>query len=81
MAFYPKAPVVVNIVKLDKATVAAAMITDVTLKIITPNWSGRNFADTQTTVAGTPTVTRNTGDVTLTMSAGDDITGVVVRRN
>lgn len=55
--------------------------TDVTLKITTPNWSGSNFADTQTTVAGTPTVTRNTGDVTLTMSAGDDMTDVVVRRN
>lgn len=27
MAFYPKAPVSVSIVKLDKATVAAAMIT------------------------------------------------------
>jgi len=55
--------------------------TDVTLKITTPNWSGSNFADTQTTVAGTPTVTRNTGDVTLTMSAGDDITDIVVRRD
>tara|TARA_Y100000310_G_scaffold176468_1_gene176588 strand:- start:2685 stop:3662 length:978 start_codon:yes stop_codon:yes gene_type:complete len=55
--------------------------TDVTLSIPIDDWSSADFTDTNTIIAGTPTVARNSSDVTITMSAGDDITDVVVRRN
>jgi|TARA_Y100000310_G_scaffold2159_1_gene2705 hypothetical protein len=55
--------------------------TSVTLKTLTNDWNGANFTDSQTTIAGSPTVTRNTSDVTITMSANDAITDIVVRRN
>tara|TARA_Y100000310_G_scaffold304750_1_gene344220 strand:- start:2824 stop:3801 length:978 start_codon:yes stop_codon:yes gene_type:complete len=55
--------------------------TNVTLSIPTDDWSSSDFTDTNTIVAGTPTVARNSSDVTITMSANDSITDVVVRRN
>jgi hypothetical protein len=51
------------------------------LAIPTDDWSGSNFADSQVTIAGSPTVTRNSSDVTLAMAAGDGITDIIVRRN
>lgn len=52
-----------------------------TLTIPTPaDWSGSNFTDSQTTIAGSPTITRNSNNVTLTMAQNDGITDVEVRR-
>lgn len=55
--------------------------TNVTLQIPTDDWSSSEFADTNTIIAGTPTVARNSNNVTITMSANGSITDVVIRRN
>ncbi len=65
----------------DKFYAKCVAGTSKTLVIPSPDWSGSNFADIQNTIAGTPTVTRNSSNVTLTMDAGDGITDIVVRRN
>lgn len=56
-------------------------LTNGSLTIPTDDWFGSNFADSQVTIAGTPTVTRNSSDVTLVMTSGDGITDITVRRN
>lgn len=50
------------------------------LKITSEDYSGANFADTSTTISGSPTVTRNSSDITLAMTAGDGLAEIVVRR-